>query len=220
MRTGTDAILLGAWSDPVKSKSILEIGTGCGVISLMLAQKSQAQITSIDIDPESIVQAECNFRNSPWKERLKAVNVSLQEFISSSDKKFDLIITNPPFFIDSLKSPHEKKNRAKHSSDLSQQELIEGVKHFLEPQGSFLLILPAAENERFSGLAAESGLFLQQELKVKPKAGKAVNRILSRFGFQQGVQPVVEELVIRDSDNSFTRDYIGFTKEYHIGFLP
>ena len=219
MKTGTDAILLGAWAEPGNAKSILEIGTGCGVISLMLAQKSEASITAIDIDPESIVQAKANFMNSPWPDRIKGMRISLQEFASITEKKYNLILTNPPFFIGSLKSPDERKNRAKHSPDLNHQELINGVKHLLDPDGSFLLILPATENQKFSTLAVASGLFLQQELKIRPKAGFPVNRILSRFGFQKVIQPKMKELVIRSSDNSFTRNYIEFTKEYHTGLL-
>jgi len=217
MKTGTDAILLGAWAEPEKAKSILEIGTGCGVIALMLAQKSEAYITAIDIDPESIVQAESNFMKSPWGDKIKAMDISLQEFSSSSDKKYDFIITNPPFFIGSLKSPDEKKNRAKHSQDLSQRDLIEGIINLLDPEGSFLVILPAAENQKFSELAVASGLFLQQEMKIRPKEGKPINRILSRFGFKQVVQLILEELVIRNSDNSFTCNYIDFTVDYHTG---
>ena len=216
MKVGTDAILLGAWPFPGTAGSILEIGTGCGVIALMLAQRSTARIDAIDIDEKSILQAESNFINSHWNDRIKALNVSLQELSSSVKKKYDLIITNPPFFVNSLKSPLDRKNRAKHSSDLSRQELIDGVKHFLKPHGSFLLILPAEENQKFSTLAAASGLFLQQELKVRPKAGKPANRVLSRYGFRQVAQPIVEELVIRNSDNSFTSDYIGFTRDYHM----
>ena len=217
MKTGTDAILLGAWAEPGKADSILEIGTGCGVISLMLAQKSEAHITAIDIDPDSIVQAESNFMTSPWRDRIKAMNISLQDLTSISEKKYDLILTNPPFFIDFLKSPDERKNKAKHSSDLSRKDLIEGIVHLLNPDGNFLMILPGPESLRFFALAATSGLFVQQELKIRPKAGQPVNRILSRFGFQQVVQPKMAELIIRNSDNSFTGDYIAFTKDYHTG---
>ena len=219
MKIGTDAILLGAWADPGNAKSILEIGTGCGVIPLMLAQKSEADITAIDIDPDSIVQAESNFMNSPWQDRIKAMNISLQEFSSIPEKKYDIILTNPPFFIDSLKSPDDRKNMAKHSSDLSQRDLIKGIVHLLNPDGNFLVILPATESLKFSGLAAASGLSIQSELKIRPKAGLHVNRILSRFGFRKVAQPIVEELVIRNADNSFTRDYIDFTNEYHTSLL-
>jgi tRNA1Val (adenine37-N6)-methyltransferase len=119
MRIGTDAILLGAWAEPGQAKSILEIGTGCGVISLMLAQKSDARIVAIDIDEDSVKQARYNFTRSSWSDNLQAQMVSLQDHASASERQYDLIITNPPFFTGSLKSPDEKKNRAKHSSDLS-----------------------------------------------------------------------------------------------------
>ncbi len=215
MRIGTDAILLGAWTDPGPAKSILEIGTGCGVISLMLAQKSDARIDAIDIDEESVKQAESNFLLSPWNERLHPLKVSLQDIISTSDQKYDLVITNPPFFIDSLPSPDARKNRARHTTNLSQQELLAGIKHLLCDDGIFLVILPAEESRKFTQLVESAGLFIQKQMKVRPKDGKPVNRILSGFGFQPGTKPYPEELIIRNEDNTFTKEYIAFTNAYY-----
>jgi tRNA1Val (adenine37-N6)-methyltransferase len=215
MRIGTDAILLGAWADPGSAQAILEIGTGCGVISLMLAQKSDARIDAIDIDEESIKQAGSNFLQSPWSEKLHPLSVSLQDLINTSEQKYDLVITNPPFFIDSLPSPDARKNRARHTTDLSRQELLAGIKHFLNDDGIFLVILPAEESRKFSALAETAGLFIQKQMKVRPKAGKPVNRVLSGFGFQPFVAPLLEELAIRNEDNIFTTEYIAFTLAYY-----
>ncbi len=219
MRIGTDAILLGAWAETGPAQSALEIGTGCGVISLMLAQKSNIPIDAIDIDEESAKQAGSNFMKSPWSDKLHALHVSLQQHVHTSGHKYDLIITNPPFFSGSLKSPDEKRNRARHSSDLSQKELIGGVMNLLAPGGSFLLILPFSESVKFSGLAATSGLFLQKKMKIRPKAGKPVNRILNIFGFRNGVHLKEEELIIRNADNSFTKEYLQLTQDYHHDLL-
>ena len=215
MRIGTDAILLGAWADPGPAKSILEIGTGCGVISLMLAQKSDARIDAIDIDEESVKQAESNFLQSPWNKNLHPRVVSLQDIISTSVQKYDMVITNPPFFIDSLLSPDAKKNRARHTTELSQRDLITGVVPLLKDDGSFLVILPAEEDRKFTALAETAGLSIQKQMKVRPKFGKAVNRIMSGFGFQPCSVPYPEELVIRNGDNTFTMEYIAFTHAYY-----
>ena len=215
MRIGTDAILLGAWAEPGPAQSILEIGTGCGVISLMLAQKCNARIDAIDVDEDSVKQAGANFRQSSWSDRLHAHLCSLQDLLASPREKYDIIITNPPFFIDSLPSPDIRKTLARHTARLGQKDLISGVIHLLKDDGSFFLILPEGENSKFSLLAGESGLFLQEQLNVKPKAGKPVNRVLSRFGFTPCSMPSRKELIIRNEDNTFTNEYIGFTLAYY-----
>jgi len=215
MRIGTDAILLGAWADPGPATSILDIGTGCGVISLILAQKSETFIDAIDIDEESVKQAESNFSISPWSERLSAKLISLQELGKSSEKKYECIITNPPFFTGSLKSPDIRKNLARHTSSLSREDLVSGILHLLTKDGSFFLILPAAESSRFTTLAESAGLFIQKEMQVKPKKGNPVNRVLSRFGFDPCSSPSSEELVIRNEDSTFTKEYIDFTDDYY-----
>ncbi|MCX6243115.1 MAG: methyltransferase [Bacteroidetes bacterium] len=215
MRTGTDAVLLGAWAKPEKADSILDIGTGCGVISLMLAQRSHAQITAIDPDEGSVRQAESNFTNSPWAENLVAIHSSLQDYTASCRNKSDLIITNPPFFTDSLKSPDPVKNMARHDIHLSRRELLDCVLRLLGDNGQFLLILPGKESKIFSVMAEESGLFPQRTLEIRPKQGKQVNRILTAYGFEASPLIAPEELVIRDQDGRFTKDYIDFTGDYY-----
>ena len=215
MRIGTDAILLGAWAEPGPAASILEIGTGSGVISLMLAQRSDAQIDAIDIDEESIKQAGSNFMQSSWSENIHPLPISIQDLVSTSKQKYDLIITNPPFFIDSLPSPDARKNLSRHTNNLSQEDLISGIIHLLNRNGLFLLILPTEESRKFSALAEAAELFIQRQMKVRPKAGKTVNRILSEYGFKTCKAPFFEELVIRNEDNSFTREYIAFTDSYY-----
>jgi len=215
MKIGTDAILLGAWADPLRVKFILEIGTGCGVISLMLAQRSNALIYSIDIDEESVNQAKINFRQSAWNERLFPLMTSFQEFVPVSLQKYDLVITNPPFFIDSLPSHDKKKNLAKHSTQMNRHELVDGIKQILDEDGMFYIILPAEESRKFSTNAEKEGLFIQQQMKVRSKAGKPVNRVLSEFGFRPCVSPSSFEMVIRNENNTFTKEYVTFTEPYY-----
>jgi tRNA1Val (adenine37-N6)-methyltransferase len=216
MRIGTDAILLGSYAEPGQAKSILEIGTGCGVISLMLAQRSDARIDAIDIDEASLMQAGSNFRQSPWNDQLRPVCISLQDLLLASDQKYDIIITNPPFFSGSLPSPDARKNRTRHTVNMSHQDLLKGIKHFLCDQGIFYMILPVSESRRFFILAEAGGLFIYKKMNVRPKPGKPVNRILSGFGFHPCAVPSVTEMVIRNVDNTFTKEYITLTGAYYL----
>jgi len=215
MKIGTDAVLLGAWANPVEVKSILEIGTGCGVIALMLAQKSKATIDAIDLDEASIRQARENFQESPWTDRIHSQCVSLQEFCTEISSRYGMIVTNPPFFMDSMQSPSEKVNRAKHTNSLSRKYLIGGVRKLLEPDGTFLVILPVEKNRNFYLLAETAGLHITRQMKVRPRSDKPINRILSEFSLQPSASPVDEEIVIRNKDNSFTKEYLKFTGPYY-----
>ena len=214
MRIGTDAMLLGAWAQPGNAKRILEIGTGCGLISLMLAQRSNAKIDAIDIDESSINQARTNFQNSLWTKNLHAYAVALQDFLLGEKVKYDIIITNPPFFIDSLLSADSRKNRARHNTDISRQELLSGIQRLLESDGSFYVILPVKESDTFTLLAREKGLYVRGQMNVRPISGKPINRVLSCFGFQS-CDFLIEELCIRNEDHSFTEDYMVLTEPYY-----
>ena len=149
MKVGTDGTLLGAWTSlPNPTRKILDIGTGTGLIAIMAAQRHpDAQICAIDIDADCISQAEENVADCPWSERIKLYHSPLQEF--SSEEKFDMIISNPPYFVDSLLSPDAQRSTARHTATLSFDELTEGVIRLLAPEGRFALILPPAEYERF-----------------------------------------------------------------------
>jgi tRNA1Val (adenine37-N6)-methyltransferase len=215
MKIGTDAVLLGTWANPMEVKSILEIGTGCGVIALMLAQKSKAIIDAIDLDEASIRQARENFQESPWPDRIHPQCASLQEFCNETSSRYGMIVTNPPFFMDSMQSPDEKINRAKHTNLLSRKDLIEGVRNLMETDGVFLVILPDERNRNFYLLAESAGLYLTRQMKVRPRSDKPINRILSEFSLQPCALPVDEEIVIRNKDNSFTKEYLKFTGPYY-----
>jgi tRNA1Val (adenine37-N6)-methyltransferase len=215
LRVGTDAVLLGSWVQPGPAESILEIGTGCGVIALMMAQRTHGRIDAIDIDAVSIEQARENFLASPWPDNLNAVCSSLQDFAEASGRKYDLIVTNPPFFTGSLKPPDARKTTARHTTRLSPEELLKGVRHFLSDAGVFFVILPVTEGFKFIAAAEPEGLFLQRQMNVSPKAGKPVNRLICMFSRRHSGMPVSEELIIRNAEGTFTKEYIAFTREYY-----
>ena len=216
MRVGSDAVLFGAWAEVQYDSRILEIGTGCGIISLMLAQRSQASIDAIDIDQQSVLQATQNFEKSQWNERLHPIPISLQRYTETCHDKYDHILINPPYFRNSLKSPTLLKNIAKHENFLTYEDLIQCVVQLLNENGKLSLILPVKESQIFTSLAADLRMFLSRKLEIKPKTNKPVNRILMEFSFIPCTQILSEELCIRNEDNSYTNEYRTFTAPYYL----
>lgn len=215
MRVGTDAVLLGTWADIVNQQQILEIGTGCGVISLILAQRSSAFIDAIDIDEKSVEQAGRNFRESSWNQRLKVFHTSLQEFRKTSKRKYDHILTNPPYYCNSLKSPDVKKNKTRHEDFLNHEELLDGIIHFLKIDGKASLILPFKESQRFVELASDRKLFLARKMEIIPRKKKNVNRVLMEFSLDTRNSISSESLTIRDEEGDYTKEYRAFTRPYY-----
>jgi len=218
MKVGTDAVLLGSWVNIENAESALDIGTGSGVIALMLAQRSDAEITGIDIHEPSILDATENFKESPWKSRLMARNFSLQEFVNFNEKKYDLIVSNPPFFSNSLISPSENKSLAKHNQSLSQYELLKSVLTLLKENGKFSVILPASEISEFTIKAVKMGFYTKKQLRIFPKTNKAFNRIITTFSLQPFGICEIEELIIRDQNNNYTSEYKDLTKYFYLKF--
>ena len=230
MRVGTDAILLGAWADLTGTKKILEIGTGCGVIALMLAQRSDAEITAIDIHKDSASQAEINFRSSQWNDRLKSIHISCQEFVDTSAEHFDFVISNPPFFSNSLKSPVSRKNLARHSDTLTLDDLfISGKVLFtlnneqisedsIQNSGTICLILPHQERSFAIKTAASHGFNVKRELSVKPKPSLSANRVLLEFTPGTFMVQDLQTLTIRNEDSTFTEEYRELTRDFYLNF--
>jgi tRNA1Val (adenine37-N6)-methyltransferase len=216
MKVGTDGILLGSWVNTKNIQSILEIGTGSGVIALMLAQKTNAKITAIDIDKNSISQAKKNIANSKWPKQIVTQNISFQDFIKSSNKTFDLIVTNPPFFDNSLKSPEAKKNLAKHNDNLSYEDLILGIKKILSVNGSFYTIFPYSEGMIFMAKAQLMNLFCTKTLLIKPNIKKPVNRILFKFQFNKSAKIIENKITIKNENNTFSKEFVDLTKDYYM----
>lgn len=220
MKVGTDAVLLGAWVFPNGSKTILDIGTGTGVIALMLAQKTTAaQITAIDIDPNAIEQASINFKESKFNDRLHAINISLQEFAKNTENKFDLIVTNPPYFVGSLKSSDTNRSTARHAETLPYLELIEGVKKLLNPKGKFCLILPKNEAISFREMAEAKGFHLSKLLRVRTRLDKDTEkRHVMQFEFHPTEFSESTLVIEKDSRMSYTDEYKNLTKDFYINF--
>jgi tRNA1Val (adenine37-N6)-methyltransferase len=219
MKVGTDGVLLGAWVNTGKAEHILDIGTGTGLIALMLAQKSTASIDAIDIDENAFLQAEENFQQSPWPDRLHAIHTSLQEFSAHTTHRYDLIISNPPYFMGAHPAPSEARNIARHMDEsLSIEELVDNVKILLHPQGRFCVILPFMEGVKFLEYAETHGLYANYLTKVKTKVEKQEKRMMMEFELERR-DLIEDELVIQEEDLTFSEQYVELTKDYYLG-LP
>lgn len=219
MKVGTDAVLLGAWVQPKEEKFILDIGTGTGVIALMIAQKTTATIIGIDMDLSATQQAQENVDGSKFKNQIKIINNSLQDYIKSTDLKFQMIVSNPPFFEQSFKSHDEKRSNARHADVLPFEELLDGVTKLLDEAGKFCLILPTLEAEKFRKMAQKKGLYLSKLLRIKSRADKETDkRHLMQFECKPS-EFSENTLVIEENErHSYTKDYREFTKDYYLNF--
>lgn len=219
MRVSTDAVLIGAWVTPNGSATILDIGTGTGVIALMLAQKSNATITAIDIDKGSTEQAKLNVSESIFAELVIVEHVSLQELVKTSNSKYNLIVTNPPYFIDSLKTNSDTRTIARHTDSLSFDDLITGVKKLLDEKGKFCLILPKNEAIIFREKAEAKGLYLSKLLRIRTRKEKSTEkRHLMQFEFKESEFSESTLIIEEDSHRNYTKEYKEMTKDYYINF--
>lgn len=213
MKVGTDSVLLGAWADFTDADTILDIGTGCGILALMAVQKSNAKITAIDNDEDACRQAGNNFLASQWGDRLKCMHTPLEHFIGQD---FDHIITNPPYFINSLKSPDNRRNKSRHTDELPLNVLVKHSASLLSENGKLSIVFPFPESRILISSATEEGLNLSRKMTVIPKDGKATNRMLLEFRKGNVVSCREEELIIRDKAGHYTKDYISLTADFYL----
>lgn len=233
MKVGTDGVLLGAWAgicgmsseecgmsvgEDIKRIRILDVGTGSGLVALMLAQRyQQAEIVGIDIDSDATEQARENFQGSPWGSRLRAECCPVQQYANNNAGNFKLIVSNPPFFNNSLKNPDLKRSMARHTDTLSMSELVECSSIMLKDGGELCVILPAWEEESIMAETEKRGLSLRRVMRVQGRADKPVKRLLLSFQKSTEKQIVAEEsLVLEEGVNSRTEAYSLLTKDYYL----
>ena len=218
MKVGTDGVLLGAWADVSGAETILDIGTGTGLIALMAAQRSHARIVGVEIEPDAFIEASRNVSMSPWKDRIQVINSSFQEFSQKTDLHFDLIIANPPFFENDKCSPDLLKSTAKHAVALTFDDLLHGIGSILSPDGRFCVILPVTRAIRFRKLASLEKLYLNRLTGVKANPEKNPHRWLMEFSFRM-VRPQISELIIEENTpGKYTSQYIDLKRDFYIAF--
>lgn len=228
LKVGTDGVLLGALATVhAGMHNILDIGTGTGLIALMLAQRCsdivpQATITAIDIDEDAAAEASDNFAASPWSHALKACHASLQDFESKSDismssepsLKYDLIVCNPPFFENSLKNPDEKKSIARHTDSLSYRDVIAFALAHLADNGRVAMVLPKDVQKDLARYAGSFGLKVAHIVDIRTTAAKAPKRMVIEFG-KIPVAPIEEVLTIQEN-GAYTGEFLALTHEFYL----
>jgi tRNA1Val (adenine37-N6)-methyltransferase len=219
MKINTDGVLLGALAEANQPENILDIGTGTGVIALMLAQRFvESEINAVEIDEMAAGTAGKNFTNSPFAERLQIYPVGFeQHFEENYGKKYDLIVSNPPFFINSLKSPEVKKELAKHTDEEFFKKLINAISAHLNSEGHFWLIIPLTIADFVFYLASEKGLCLQKRINVRSFEDSAPHRVIACFGFEK-LSTDISKLVIYDRVSVYSTEYIKLLQPYFLAF--
>jgi tRNA1Val (adenine37-N6)-methyltransferase len=215
MKIGTDGVLLGAWCDVNSADSILDIGTGTGLIALMLAQRSDAElIDAVEIEPEAYEQSVDNFEDSPWADRLFCYHVSLQDFTEEMDEKYDLIISNPPYF-QSDEQVDGKRQLARQTVSLGYTELLRSTSKLLNPRGMANFIIPFVEEERFLKIGLEYGLFPSRITRVKGTPTAPIKRSLIALHLMAG-QTHIDELILEKERHQYTDAYKELVKDFYL----
>ncbi len=223
MKVGTDGILIGAWASAISPIKILDIGAGTGLIALMMAQRfSLANVDAIEIDPVASQQAKENFLASPFCRRLSIHHCSLEIFQDQCQalQSYSLIVSNPPWFCNSLKSGSAARDTARHADALSPDALLAAVLKLLDPGGQFAVIMPIEEGLAFVSRAARVGLHCHQRCDVHPTPDKPAKRVLLQFAMQRPLQPVPSESLVVETSvrHAYTEEYQALTKEFYLRF--
>jgi tRNA1Val (adenine37-N6)-methyltransferase len=223
MKIGTDGILLGAWAQAEQPERILDIGTGTGLIALMMAQRFQnAIIDALEIEPNAAEQAERNFSTSPWPKRLTLHHQSIQSFAASGlpDNAYSLIVSNPPWFVDSLKSDKTSRNLARHTDSLTHDELLNSVRLLLHSSGRFAVVLPFSDSASFIHLAHERSLYCRRQCHVRSKPGLSPHRVLLEFETVPAESPVIpHELTIENEQHhDYTESFRELARDFYLRF--
>lgn len=216
MKVNTDGVLLGSWTNIEGVKTILDVGAGTGLIALMLAQRSDAEIIGVEIEKNAAEEAAQNVQNSKWGTRVSIQNTSFQEFVVATKSKFDLIVSNPPFFTNGVKNSNLNLSIARHNQMLPFADIIAGAVKLLTETGKLALILPYAESLDFVEKASVSGLYLTLLTEIKPFQNKNPNRCLMEFRRSECVVQKSQLSVFADSKIDYSKEFINLTRDFYL----
>jgi tRNA1Val (adenine37-N6)-methyltransferase len=216
MKVGVDSVILGAWANMKGAGTILDVGAGTGLIALMMAQRTAAHITAVEIDEPSYHEAAANIASSGWGGRITLIHGSFQKFADTSGKKFDVIISNPPYFENSSRPGDPRRKNARHNDELPFTDFIVASLKILDAKGQISVILPVESAARFERLAADAGLFLKRTTWIKHHPGKAYHRRMMEFTAYQCKSE--ESVLIIEQHGQFTKEYRELTGAFYLAF--
>lgn len=219
MKVGTDGVLLGAWTSvPGPGARVLDIGTGTGLIALMISQRTMdVAVDALEIDSSSAKQAIENFQNSPWKDRISCIHSSFQDYSSQKKSQYDLVICNPPFFSGSSKTPSKERNLARHDDSLSLEDIFKGSVALMKKKSIISLVLPVYKQEQALDLAREYLMCCSRRTHVIPAPGKSIKRVLLEFSFIQGTCSEEEITIETDKRHIYSDRYKNLTDPFYLG---
>ena len=220
MKVGTDGVLLGAWARVEHCRHILDMGTGTGLVALMTAQRSSADIVAIDLDADAVAQATENVASSPWSNRIQVLEADARELANSTQllagsQLFDAILCNPPFFENSLKCPDSARTMARHTDTLSFDELACSASRLLAPDGELSVVIPYDRAHDMTVSAACCGLFAARQTIVVPVEGGKPKRMLMAFS-REGAAHEVETLCLNDVQRKYTPEYVSLVEDFYL----
>ena len=218
MKVSTDSVLLGAIANVENAGRILDVGTGTGIIALMLAQRSFAKIDAVEILNDSFVDAKLNAEVSPWKNKISIYNISFQDYSLNffpENEKYDLIISNPPYFSNSIIPEKTNKAIARHDQALSDLDLLIGTDKILKPGGCLWIIKPLSERKRFLDLAKTNQFYVNSERKIRYKAGKKVTRVIMQLSHIE-TELKTTEMIVENENGGYSQEFIELTKEFYL----
>jgi tRNA1Val (adenine37-N6)-methyltransferase len=215
MKVGTDAVLLGTWVDVKNAGVILDVGTGSGVVALILAQRTLPDtiIHGVEIESTDALQAAENVASSPWPGKVKIFESAIQHF--QPEINYDLIVANPPYFVNSLAPPDPRRIEARHTTSLSHDDLLRSAVRLLKPQGRLSIILPYTEGQACIARALTHNLFCTRQWQFRTRKDKPIERLLLTFTFE--MVPVDQgEILLYNGDNDWSPEYRTLTRDFYL----
>lgn len=217
MKVGTDGVLLGAWTSVENAVDVLDVGTGTGLIALMVAQRNPlTKVVAIDVDEQAVEQAKENIGNSPFSDRITVEFFAFRQFVQNSSKRFDLIVSNPPYFSHSLLPPDKERARARHSVSLTLDDLLFSARSCLKNDGTLSLILPCDKNDELKDLCEKHTFYMKRKTIVYPLPDTGPKRLLAELTMQQIGHTETGSLIIENSRHQYTEDFADLVSGFYI----